>query len=235
MDKITRQAGRDGLGAPTPGCQARWFDARPGRGTGIAAPSVPRSPWLAPWGLSRRACLTLLSFLIVAVDSGASERGLPAQEGILNFGKVDERLYRGAQPDAEAMRTLKKLGVKLIVNLRLPGDGWREEEAEALANGILYTNIPMSGVGRPGDQEIRQVLALCQGQTAPVFVHCQHGCDRTGTVIACYRIQHDGWSAEQALREADRYGISKWEFSMRRYVLEFRPGPKPDPRQTRSK
>jgi len=175
-----------------------------------------------------------LLFLLTVLRSSAGERGLPAQDGILNFGRVDEVVYRGAQPDAEAMRTLKRLGVKLIINLRLPGDAWREEEAEARANGIQYTNIPMSGIGRPRDEQIRQVLALCENVSAPVFVHCQYGCDRTGTVIACYRIQHGGWSSELALREAERYGISSLEYQMRRYILAFRPERRPDQRQASS-
>src|SRR5689334_9384351 len=58
-------------------------------------------------------------------DLGA--RGLPAQEGIGNFGRISEHLYRGAQPDAEGMKSLKKLGVKLIVNLRMPDDSWKDE------------------------------------------------------------------------------------------------------------
>ena len=54
-----------------------------------------------------------------------------------------------------------------------------------------------------------------------MFIHCLHGCDRTGTIIACYRIQHDGWTSEQALREADQYGMSQWEVGMRNYIKDF--------------
>jgi len=180
----------------------------------------------------------LLLLLIFGINicsvSSAGERGLPAQDGILNFGKIDDRLYRGAQPDAAAIQTLKKLGIKLIVNLRMPGDGWKEEAAEALANGILYTNIPMSGIGRPRDEDVRRVLGLCESLSVPVFVHCQHGCDRTGTIVACYRIQHHRWSSELALREAKLYGISRFEYLMKRYVMEFGRPAKPDLRQARS-
>jgi protein tyrosine phosphatase (PTP) superfamily phosphohydrolase (DUF442 family) len=189
--------------------------------------------------LSLHWCRTLSFVAALLLLAGpdlclAGERGLPVQEGILNFGKVDEHVYRGAQPDADGIRNLKRLGVKLIVNLRLPEDCWKEEPAEALANGIQYTNIPMSGVGRPSDQDVRRVISLLATASAPVFVHCQHGCDRTGTVIACYRIQHDGWPSELALREAERYGISGWEYSMKRYVMEFRRTSKPDLREAKS-
>ena len=191
-------------------------------------------------GLARHANCRgglLLSFALLLVAGGsltAHARGLPVQEGILNFGKISEHLYRGAQPDATGIQSLKKLGVKLIVNLRMPGDCWKPEAAEAAANGILYTNIPMSGAARPRDEQVQQILGLFDSYPGPVFVHCQHGCDRTGTVVACYRIQHDGWSNDLALREAKRYGISRWEFLMHRFVRNFKQSLKPDLRQARA-
>jgi tyrosine-protein phosphatase SIW14 len=149
------------------------------------------------------------------------QRGLPRTNGILNFGKVDERLYRGAQPDAAGVSSLKGLGVKMIINLRMSGDVWKAEAAEAMANGIIYTNMPMKGYGRPKTMQIREVLKTIERCPFPVFVHCEHGCDRTGTIIACYRIQHDRWSSARALEEAKRFGLSKLEWSMRKFILQF--------------
>jgi protein tyrosine/serine phosphatase len=68
---------------------------------------------------------------------------------------------------------------------------------------------------------VAQVLALLEKLPGPVFIHCKHGCDRTGTMVACYRIQHDGWSAKTALQEAVTYGLSKWERGMKRFIREF--------------
>jgi protein tyrosine/serine phosphatase len=56
-----------------------------------------------------------------------------------------------------------------------------------------------------------------------VFVHCRRGKDRTGTVIACYRIQHDGWDNRHALEEAKEHGMSSFERAMRAYILSFKP------------
>jgi protein tyrosine/serine phosphatase len=61
----------------------------------------------------------------------------------------------------------------------------------------------------------------------PVFIHCKHGCDRTGTIIACYRIEHDHWSSQAALAEARRYGMSKLARGMRRFIIRFASGSKP--------
>jgi protein tyrosine/serine phosphatase len=181
-------------------------------------------------GWLRRSLLasSLLTALVVCSTWSSHARGLPAQEGILNFGKVSEHLYRGAQPDAAGIKNLKKLGVKLIVNLRMPGDGWKDEAGEAEGNGILYTNFPMRGTATPSDEQVRQILALFEKFSDPIFVHCQHGCDRTGTIVACYRIQHDHWTCELALREAKHYGISRLEFLMKRYVTSFARASKPD-------
>jgi protein tyrosine/serine phosphatase len=152
----------------------------------------------------------------------APARGLPAQQGILNFGKISEKLYRGAEPDATAITNLSQLGIKAIIDLRIGDEVWSKEATEAQAAGILYTNIPLHGVGRPADDQIRQVLSLLEKMPGPVFIHCRHGCDRTGTVVACYRIQHDQWSNDAAMKEALHYGISYFERGMRKFILAFK-------------
>ena len=164
------------------------------------------------------AFLCLLFLVTVCV---AGQRGVPPSEGIGNFGKVNESLFRGAQPDGAGIKNLKRLGVKTIINLRLTNEVWSAEAAEAIANGILHTNLPMKGLGRPMREQVAMVLAMIEALPAPVFVHCEHGCDRTGTIIACYRIRHDHWSGERALEEARRYGLSWFERGMRGYILEF--------------
>src|SRR5512135_1193454 len=99
------------------------------------------------------------SILLLAMVCAAGQRGVPASEGIRNFGKVNDELYRGAQPDAAGIKNLKRLGVKSIVNLRTStGDG-KEELALAEASGILCTNIPLNGIRRPKAEEVKHVLA----------------------------------------------------------------------------
>ena len=163
----------------------------------------------------------LLLSVITATACLADPRGVPPQAGITNFGKISETLFRGAQPGPAQFATLKQLGVKSIINLRGDGDEGKAEALTAQTNGIAYTNIPLNGISRPTDEQIRRVLTLIETLPAPVYVHCQHGCDRTGTVIACYRIEHDGWSGDDALIEANKYGLSKLERGMRRYIASF--------------
>ncbi len=173
------------------------------------------------WTDRARGAALLLSLLGVLGVCTAGERGVPAQQGILNFGKVSEGVYRGAQPDAASLKNLQQLGVKTIISLHLPKEAWKAEAAEAAANGIVYTNVPLRGLGRPTEQQVKDVLALLESSPFPVFVHCVHGCDRTGTIVACYRIQHDGWKGEAALQEAKKYGLSWAERGMKKFILEF--------------
>ena len=168
----------------------------------------------------------LLGVLLCAlIFSGCStgSRGVPAAEGILKFGRVDPALFRGAQPDEPGMAHLERLGVRTIINLRLRSDVWPGEEAAARARGIGYVNVPLRGLSAPTDTEVARVLALIATSPPPVFVHCEHGADRTGTIIACYRMLHDAWTAERAFAEAKHYGFSLLQIGMRHFILTFSP------------
>jgi tyrosine-protein phosphatase SIW14 len=166
--------------------------------------------------------------LIVSFDLVGTQDDPRTVPGITNFARVNNRLYRGAQPNGDGISSLARLGVRTIINLRMTNDVWSAEEAEARALGITYTNVPMSGIGRPTDDQVAKVLSIIETGSNPVFVHCQRGADRTGTIIACYRIQHDKWSSKQALQEAKEHGMSALEIGMRHYVAEFEKSHKAD-------
>jgi protein tyrosine/serine phosphatase len=174
-------------------------------------------PALSPARLSLIFGAALCTLLFHGCSSGV--RGVPASEGIANFGRVSPALLRGAQPDEPGIGNLQRLGVRTIINLRMPDDIWREEETTARAHGIAYCSVPLPGLSAPTDSQVAQVLALIATSPPPVFVHCEHGADRTGTIIASYRMQHDGWTAAQAFAEAKQYGLSIYQFGMRHYIL----------------
>jgi tyrosine-protein phosphatase SIW14 len=141
--------------------------------------------------------------------------------GIPNFHQVNDRVYRGAQPTEEGWKSLAKLGVKTVIDLCREGEHSSESEARAVqAAGMRYVSVPMNGYIAPSDEQVAKVLQLLNSGE-PVFVHCKLGRDRTGTVIACYRIKHEGWQNEKALQEAKSYGLHPLEFGMKRYVLAF--------------
>ena len=168
-----------------------------------------------------RAASALLIAVTLASSAAFADSQSPYKE-LPNFYRVNEHLYRGGQPGTGGIKKLGDLGVKAIVNLRGEDDVSCAEEREAAAAHIRYFKVPMAGIGRPSDAEISKVMAIIDNpENWPVFVHCKHGCDRTGTVVACYRISHDNWDGERATAEAKKFGMSWIEVGMRGYIADY--------------
>jgi tyrosine-protein phosphatase SIW14 len=160
--------------------------------------------------------LLLLAGLSVVLGQDAQEKSLP------RFYKVNDKLYRGAQPLSGGIERLKALGIKTIINLRSESEGTREEEADAKKAKLAYFNVPLAGLTAPSDEDVEKILALINdAKNQPVFLHCNHGKDRTGTIVAVYRISHDGWTSEQAKAEAKRFGMSWVQFKMKAYIGDY--------------
>jgi tyrosine-protein phosphatase SIW14 len=169
----------------------------------------------------RASAASICLFFAAAFSSGAS---LPLA-GVGNFYQVDDQVYRGAQPSAAGFASLAKLGVKTVIDLREIGEHSQAgEEAIVKALGMQYVSIPMRGMAKPDDGVVSHILGLLNdSESAPVFVHCRRGADRTGAVIACYRISHDSWQPKRALSEARDNGMSVFQRSLQKYVLHFQP------------
>lgn len=143
-------------------------------------------------------------------------------EELPRFHRINDKLYRGAQPRRGGLIRLKELGVKTVINLRGANDNTRSAEREAYAMDLKYFNVPMGRIGRPTDDQVTQVLAIINAaENQPVFVHCNYGRDRTGLVIAVYRLSKEGWTAKEALREANRHGMFWWKFGLRDYIRDY--------------
>src|SRR5262249_7873706 len=98
----------------------------------------------------------------------------------------------------------------------------RAEEQAVRAAGMRYVSVPMQGIVGPTEEQMVRILPLLfSGQ--PVFVHCKRGKDRTGTVIAAYRILKDGWDNSRALKEAKSLGMSFIQVGMKHYIQNLRP------------
>jgi len=164
------------------------------------------------------AALVLLT--LTAAASSAQEK--PHYAELPNFYKVDERIYRGGQPKAGGVKKLADLGTKAIINLRGSDEETRAEELEAGAAGIAYFNIPMPALSRPSEEQVSRVMEILGSEENwPVFIHCKRGSDRTGTIVALYRIMHDEWTATKALSEARGFGLSWVEFGMKDYITDY--------------
>jgi len=129
---------------------------------------------------------------------------------IKNFGQMDERFYRGAQPKPEDYKDLAALGIKTVIDLRDDAKSFAKTAAEAA--GLRYVNIPLSDSQAPSEEHIAEFLKLVDDPgTGHFYVHCAGGRHRTGMMGAVYRMNHDGWDFDQAYKEMKNYDFyTKW-------------------------
>jgi uncharacterized protein (TIGR01244 family) len=169
--------------------------------------------------LSRLIALAAMLSLLVEVSS--AQQALRYRE-LPNFHRVTEKLYRGGQPKDGGLKKLAELGIKTIINLRGASEQTRAAQAETEAAGLRYFNIPLPNLGRPTDEQVARVMAIIDApENWPVFIHCQRGSDRTGTIIAVYRIAKEGWTGERAQAEAKRYGMHWLQFQKKDYISDY--------------
>lgn len=160
-----------------------------------------------------------LSLLILTVVPVFAASDMP---GVGNFHKVSDTLYRGAQPSDEGFQNLAKLGVKTVIDLRGSEHSMADEQRVVEAAGMKYVSIPMKGMHTPSEDQISSALKVINDPASgPVFVHCKRGADRTGAVVACYRIGHDKWDNGKALDEASKIGMSWYQLQLRSYVRAY--------------
>lgn len=186
-------------------------------------------------------CASLWSFLsflfLAALALGCSARHNAAPQAeqlhfaqkidvpsIPDFGKVNDFLYRGAQPKEGGVEQLRKFGIDTIVDLRGELRGLIENERQRGESlGMRFINLPGSGWAAPKDEEIAKFFSLVRERPKrKIFIHCWLGGDRSGMFIAAYRIAFDGWTAQQAIDEMRAFHyLEFWHPNMKRYVEEF--------------
>lgn len=142
--------------------------------------------------------------------------------GISNFDQVDSHVYRGGQPSAQGLGYLADLGVKTVIDLRESGIRADAEQKVVTGSGMRYVNVPMGGLTPPTQDQISKILELLENPAAgPVFVHCLHGADRTGAVIAAYHIDHDKWDNSRALSDAKAHHMSIFQLPRENFIRSF--------------
>jgi len=124
-----------------------------------------------------------------------------------NFGQMDERFFRGAQPLESDYQALKDIGVNTVIDLRNDPTAYEKAAVEAL--GMKYVNIPMSGWKSPQQKDVDAFLELVNNsETGKFYVHCKAGIHRTGVVGAAYRYTKYDWDYANVYKEMKNYNYS---------------------------
>lgn len=151
--------------------------------------------------------------------------------GVPNFGEVTPTLYRGAQPSDKGFQSLAKMGIDVIVDFR--GSSLNQEKHEAATRNMKLILLSWD-CRHPSSQIAARFLEILKENAGKkIFVHCYGGIDRTGTMVAVYRMAEQGWTAPEATNEMHAFGYAFmhhiWCHAAEIYVNKFPQAMQEDP------
>jgi len=152
----------------------------------------------------RSGALAIVGALLATSLAGGWARAADSQKA--SPQEVAPGLFRSAQPDSRELRAAQQQGVRTVVVLRsaIP----EQERSAAAALGLELVHVPMDGTKMPTMEEVDRALAvILEPSKRPVLVHCAHGEERTGAVVAAYRVVVEGWEPAAAEAEAIELGF----------------------------
>lgn len=182
----------------------------------------------------RITCLIFLALSIVTTISYAAagyppaslalpERAVSSERiynlpGLSNVGRVAPGVLRGAQPGREGYATLKAMGVKTVIDMRTS----ESEQKLVGAAGMRAIAVPIEMSRKGLKEKVEQVVALMSDPAnQPVYVHCRHGQDRTGIVVAAYRMKQQGWSLADAESEMQSFGFNDVWVNFKKFIRQY--------------
>lgn len=158
----------------------------------------------------------------MAAHAPIDEAGAEVTASLPLFRRLGQDYLRGSQPVHGGIAALQRLGVKTLVDLRSTYDHTDEIGVAAERAGLRYHWLPLSVWNPPSDKEASDFVSLVTDKSkGPFYVFCSDGIHRTGEMSAIYRVAHDGWSVEQALKEMDEFGFNPYYWSLRNYVWTY--------------
>jgi protein tyrosine/serine phosphatase len=152
----------------------------------------------------------ILSFLFLAVfPSIAQEAEKVVSSEFDNMYRVSDNLYRSEQPSLEGFNVIDSMKIGPVLNLRnIVSDRFRARQSNVQLHRVKINPWRISY------EDIVNALKVIRDAEKPVLVHCLHGSDRTGAVVAAYRMVFEGWSKEAAIKEFlnQKYGYHQKKF-----------------------
>ena len=167
-------------------------------------------------------------------------------EDVCNFHQVDTQLYRGGRPRSSAYPKLVEIGVRTIVNLEEQEFAEVEKAAIDEINlglapdkQIQFVSFPIgpAEIDEEGvsHERLRELFGEIQNAKKPIFLHCYHGKDRTGAIVALYRQLMDQKSMPEAYEEAYHYRFSRRDHGLSKTIDRYKSAkklrtlPRPEP------
>ena len=189
-----------------------------------------------------RICRITATFLLVFTMCSCASKVKQSVDGtcrdnlgsaIQNFCVVTPAvLWRGARPDKDGAAWLIQHGVRTIVNLELILDdkpafdhaAVEEDKKSEVGYFRIHDWEPLPALAPSVvDEHVARFLAIVSQQPKPVYVHCRYGVNRTGVMIAAYRVLVEGVPVESATEEMGRYqGV--WFKAATEYIQGLSPG-----------
>ena len=135
--------------------------------------------------------------------------------GLENMYRVDEGIYRSEQPDREQFEALEKYGIKEILNLRY----WHSDTKHAKDTGLTLHRVRMNA-HHANDFDVVAALRIIKNRKGPILIHCHHGSDRTGLIVAMYKLVFRNKSTTETIDEMVNggFGFHKIYDNIVRYV-----------------
>ncbi len=167
----------------------------------------------------RFVCVAFVLFLsnfVVTVQSNA----------LCTPEKVSEGVFRGPHPKEADLRELSGMGIGTVLSLENNPSVVAEEERACRSLNINFVNIPLSELAPPSPGALKQAVHVIQQyRDGGIYVHCRRGIDRTGYVIASFRMLVEDRKLDTAYKECCDHGHSKlfyffWKNSLKRIGRE---------------
>ncbi|MDR1130316.1 MAG: tyrosine-protein phosphatase [Prevotellaceae bacterium] len=143
----------------------------------------------------KRAILFLLSITCSVLLFSQSVEKIDSL-GLDNLYRIDEGVYRSEQPGRKQFKALEEYGIKEALNLR----AWHSDSRLAKGTGLILHRVRMDA-HNANDYDVVAALRIIKNRRGAILIHCHHGSDRTGLIVAMYRIVFQNTSREDAIAE----------------------------------
>jgi tyrosine-protein phosphatase SIW14 len=144
----------------------------------------------------------------------------------VNFSLVAKGVYRSSHPNVRNFSFLSNLRLKTL--LFLGPEDYPLKNARFLSeNGITFISVPMEGNKEPfktipTEQMMEALRHITNSRNHPIYIHCNKGTHRTGTVIGCLR-KLQNWGLVSIFEEYRCFAGAKAQQIDEQYIELFEP------------